>query len=377
MRLWPQSRFLAAVISHRLAAITCLVLMATTPGLAEPLRIGLAAPMSGPFSELGAQMENGIRTALATRTRRGTPEIELVITDDQCTRDGAKAAANQLMGARVDVVIGHVCWGASFEGARIYAAASVPQISPATRHPSFTDEDFGAPGLRFRLTGRDDRFGPDAARYITMHYPGARIAILHDNTALGKDIATRLNDALEAGGTRLARFETFQSGLSDYGSLAIQLDADAIDVLFLGAYHADAAMVIKALKARQSDIAIIGSDAILIDDFLIEANEAANGIEAIAPPDPRQLVRDPALFARFKDKDTETFGLTLPAYAAVELILSAYDKAPDNIAAALSEQGHSTIFGEIRFTPQGDSNLPDFVPYLWKDGSYRHKNRQQ
>ncbi|WP_350334796.1 branched-chain amino acid ABC transporter substrate-binding protein [Coralliovum pocilloporae] len=355
------------------ALLTVLVSFSLPTQAQETLRVGLAAPMSGPFLEFGKQMENGINLAAETVKERGGPDIELVIADDKCTRDGAKAAANQLVGARVDVVIGHVCWGASVEGARIYADADIPQISPATRHPSFTDEAFGKPGLRFRLTGRDDHFGRIAADYLKTLSISGRVAVLHDNSAFGKDTATRLKDALETAGTRPARFEAFQSGLSEYGSLAIQLEADAIDVVFLGSYHADAALIVKALKERGVAISVVGGDAILVDDFLLQAGDTAEGIQAIAAPDPRQLLTDPDLLATFKEKDIEAFALTIPSFVAVELIVSALSANPADLAKGLLETEHGTILGPIRFEQNGDSNLPSFVPYVWRDGAFQHK----
>ena len=108
--------------------------------------------------------------------------------DDACDAKTADAVANQLAGKGVAMVVGHLCLAASIAASTVYAGNKIVEISPAITYPKYTDERPG-PGI-FRLAGRDDQQGIVAGDFIATRYADKRIAIVDDNSAYGKGLAT-------------------------------------------------------------------------------------------------------------------------------------------------------------------------------------------
>ena len=78
---------------------------------------------------------------------------------------------------------------------------------------------------------------------------------------------------------------------------------------------------------------------------------------------------------RFKAKNVDPEGYVLYTYAAIQIWAQAAAKAntldPKRIAEAMKAQGPwQTVLGGISFDKKGDVTVPDYVFYVWKNGSY-------
>ncbi len=72
-------------------------------------------------------------------------------------------------------------------------------ITLASTNPKLTDE--GGRNV-FRLSGRDDEQGIVAGNYLAEHWGEEKIAILHDGTTYGKDLADATRKQLNKHGVK-------------------------------------------------------------------------------------------------------------------------------------------------------------------------------
>ena len=122
-----QRRLLLTALALGLAA-----LMASPARAAEPLKIGLVLPMSGPFADYGKQIERGVRLYLAANgdTVAGR-KIELIIKDDSpgTAGDVSKRLAQELVVKdKVDVLAGFGLTPAALAVAPIATEAKKPML---------------------------------------------------------------------------------------------------------------------------------------------------------------------------------------------------------------------------------------------------------
>ena len=116
-----------------LAATALAAVAIATPALAaDPLKIGLVLPMSGPFADYGKQIERGIRLYLAANgdTVAGR-KIELIIKDDSpgTAGDVSKRLAQELVVKdKVDVLAGFGLTPAALAVAPIATEARKPMV---------------------------------------------------------------------------------------------------------------------------------------------------------------------------------------------------------------------------------------------------------
>ena len=102
-------------LAWKLLGLLGIPLVTGAPAYAE-VRIGLAAPLTGPYAWGGATTEQGAEAAVADLNARGGvlgEQIELITVDDYCDGEQAVAAANKLVDDGVVAVFGHQCSGLS------------------------------------------------------------------------------------------------------------------------------------------------------------------------------------------------------------------------------------------------------------------------
>jgi len=125
--------------------LTCFsILFASASLAAEPFRVGLILPLSGPFAgSIGRQVENGARLWLQTYGAEVAGQrIELVVKDDGGNADVTRRLAQELVtNDRVDVLAGFGLTPLAFAAAPVAARAQVPMIVMAAATSSITEQN--------------------------------------------------------------------------------------------------------------------------------------------------------------------------------------------------------------------------------------------
>jgi len=333
------------------------------------------APMTGGMSWIGEQGERGTALAVADLNAAGGvlgEQVRAVIVDDFCEADQAVAAARKLVAEGVVFVAGHLCSGASIPASEVYAEAGILMISPSSTNPTLTEQGFTNV---FRVCGRDSLQGIMAGDYLAERWGDQDIAIVHDGQAYGKGIAEvalrRLNDR----GVTEILFQAIKPGQADYAELVETLQAEGIDAVYFGGYTSEAGLIVRQARSRGYDLQMIGSDALITEYFWHVAGPAAVGVMFVSMADPRVNREAGAIVERMRAEGYEPEGLTLYAYATVQVWAQAVEKAgtvePKSVAAALRTHEFDTVLGTIGFDGKGDVyGYEPFVWYVWQEGDY-------
>jgi branched-chain amino acid transport system substrate-binding protein len=366
---------------ERRTLLTGAVLTAMLPraawaqGTTGPIRIATVGPMTGQYAAFGAQMKAGAEMAIEDINRAGGVlgrQLVLEIGDDACDPRQAVSVANQMAGRGVRFVAGHFCSGSSIPASKVYGEEGVLQISPASTNPRFTDE---GSWNTFRTCGRDDQQGQVAGRYIADNFRGRRIAILHDNTAYGKGLADETKKALNAAGVTETLYAAYTPGERDYAAIVSRLQQANVDVVYLGGYHTEGGLILRQAKERGMNVTLIGGDALVTNEFWQITGAAGEGTLMTFSSDPRKRPTAAEVVQRFRAKNIDPEGYVLYTYAAIQTWAEAAKKInslePRRIAEALKAQGPwQTVLGPISFDAKGDVTVPDYVFYIWKNGTY-------
>lgn len=364
MRLRPATSSLAVI----------LLLVAATVARGE-IAIGVVGPMTGNFAILGAQMMAGAEQAVADINAAGGvlgEQLVLEVGDDKCDRKVAESVANQMVGRKVSLVVGHLCSGASIVAAPTYSNASIVQISPGARAAQFTDERAG-PGT-FRLVGRDDQQGQVAGAYLAEHFPDSRIAVVHDDTSYGVALAEATVKAMNEAGKREVVYEAQPANDRDFTPLFSRIAAERVDVLFFAGDHTEAALIIRRLREEGMQVRLVSGDTLMTEEFIAIAGRAGEGALMTYPPDPAHSPAATDVVERLAQSDIVAEGYILPSYAAVQIWAQAVEATGSTdftaVAIALAANTFETVIGEVTFDEKGDVRLPAYVVYEWRDGEY-------
>jgi len=342
---------------------------------ARTVRIAVAGPMTGANATFGAQMREGANQLITDLNAAGGvlgQQVALEAGDDACDPRQAVSVANQLSGRQVRVVLGHYCSGSSIPASKVYTEEGVLQISPASTNPRYTDE--GAWNT-FRTCGRDDQQGAVAGKYIAETFRGKRVAVLHDNSAYGKGLADETKKAMNAAGLTEAIYAAYTPGERDYNAVVSRLKAANVEVMYVGGYHTEAGLMVRQAKEQGMNVTLIGGDALMTNEFWQISGAAGEGTMMTFASDPRKRPTAAEVVARFRARNVDPEGFVLYTYAAGQIWAEAAKKAnsvdPRRVAEAMKASGPwQTVLGPIGFDRKGDVTVPDYVFYVWRNGTY-------
>lgn len=119
-------------LKKQLIALTLMATAGAAAWAADPVKIGLVLPMSGPFASYGKQIEHGVKLYLATQGDTfGGRKVELIIKDDSpgTAGDVSKRLAQELViKDKVDILAGFGLTPSAFAVAPLATEAKKPMI---------------------------------------------------------------------------------------------------------------------------------------------------------------------------------------------------------------------------------------------------------
>ena len=347
-----------------------LLMALASPSYADII-IGIAGPMTGQSATFGEQMVHGAQAAIDEINAKGGisgEQLRLDVGDDGCDNRKTEEVAKSFVGDGASVVIGHFCSNAALIGAKIYAAANIPMISPSASLPSLAE---GAGWNVVRLASRDDAQADVAALRIIQKTPTAIVAVIDDGSAAGKALAGRFKTAY--GKNPMA--VTIKPDTKDFSALAADMQLHGVDSVYFACAASDAGNIATALKAKGLPVKLYGSDALLADQFWINAKEAGENTSATFAIDPQSALQAKLAIESLKIAGFNADGATLPSFAAVQLYAAAAVQTGAHNGKGIAEylrsgKANETVLGPLAFDVKGEVQPPRFVWYKWSQGAY-------
>ena len=123
------------------------------------------------------------------------------------------------------------------------------------------------------------------------------------------------------------------------------------------------------------NVTLIGGDALVTNEFWQISGAAGEGTLMTFSSDPRKRPTAAEVVARFRARNVDPEGYVLYTYAAIQIFAAAAAKTngvdPRRIAASLKADGPwQSVLGPISFDAKGDVTVPDYVFYIWRNGTY-------
>ncbi|WP_375463028.1 branched-chain amino acid ABC transporter substrate-binding protein [uncultured Methylobacterium sp.] len=354
-----------------LLAGLALGMMACGQGQAADIKIGVAAPITGPNAAFGAQLKNGTTQAVEDINKAGGikgQKLVLSSGDDASDPKQGVSVANKFASEGVKMVVGDFNSGVSIPASDVYQDAGIIQITPASTNVKFTERGMWN---TFRTCGRDDQQGAVAGDYLAAKYKGKKIAFVHDKTPYGKGLADETLKALKAKGGKDVLYEGINPGEKDLSALVSKLKQANIDIVYYGGVFAEAGLLIRQMRDQGLKAPLMGGDGIADKEFAQIGGPGADGSLMTFAPDARKNPAAKDVVAAFKAKNIDPEAYTLYAYAAVQILKKAIEETGSTDGKKLADylrQGKPTptVIGDIAYDKKGDITRPDYVLYAWK-----------
>jgi branched-chain amino acid transport system substrate-binding protein len=325
--------------------------------------IGIVAPLTGPQSHIGKDLENAVRLAAedanAAKISIGGKELkfQVMAEDDQADPKMAPVVAQKLADARVNAVVGHFNSGTTIPASKIYSDAGIPQISPSATNPKYTEQGFKT---AFRIVANDNQQGKVVGEYIARDLKSKALAIIDDRTAYGQGVADVVEKSAVAAGTRVVAREFTTDRSTDFKAILTKIKSRKPDVIFFGGIDTQAGPMLKQMKGLGITAQYVGADGIQSTELFKLGGEAVEGTLASFPGLPLDRMPQGRGFGgKYKAKWNQDVVLYAPqGYDAFNVFIEAMKKAGSIESAKflpeLARIDYNGITGPIRFDDKGD-----------------------
>ena len=365
---------------HILAASAAFLMAGTASAQDMVVKIGHVGPTSGAIAHLGKDNENGARMAIEELNAKGVTiggkkaKFELVAEDDAGDPKQGTSAAQKLVDAKVNGVVGHLNSGTSIPASRIYSEAGIPQISPSATNPKYTRQGYKT---TFRVVADDVHLGGTLGRYAVQKMNAKRIAVIDDRTPYGQGVADEFEKGVKAaGGTLVGTRQFTNDKATDFTAILTAIKGQNPDMIFFGGMDAVAGPMLRQMKQLGIPVKFGGGDGIcsselpklaagtMADDQVVCAE--AGGVEGEA----KKGMDD--FNAAFKKKFNAEVQVYAPyVYDAVNLMAAAMVKAgsadPKVYLPELAKtDGFKGVTGTISFDEKGDVKNGALTLYTYK-----------
>ncbi len=341
-------------------------------GKKEVVYLGLAAPLTGPFAEVGLSMRRGVELAISEINKSnelGNIQLRLAVADDRSgleVNNRAEEAARELAANnKLLAVIGHYFSAPTLAAAPIYQENRIPLIAPTATNPAVTSQYSG----NFSIIPDDYYQSVFLANYVLYGLMRQKIAVVHSNTAYGRSLNSFFNRELEIqGGKALQVVEVDGINFRAEELLPhLQVLSEA-EIIVLAMNYTGAATVIKWLKDKGITADFIGGESLGGPHFIRSAGIYAENVYAVTPYLPNLLGENARRYeANFvQTYQTNPDWVATHSYEAVRLLASAIQQVGPVRASVRQwlskilreEDAIDSIGGPLYFDSNGSSRRP-------------------
>lgn len=343
----------------------------------DTIKFGVAGAHSGDLASYGLPTVNAAKIVVDKINAAGGihgKKIELLIEDDGCKPELATNTATKLVSSGAQVVLGHICSGATKAALPIYKNANILVMSPSATSDELTFSG-EYPGF-FRTIAPNAAQSPAMVDFAVDKLGLTKIAIIHDKGDYGKPLAEGAQKYVEKKGKgSVVLFEGITPGAVDYSAVINKVKQSGAQVIIYGGYHPEASKLVTTLKKKHMDVKFVSDDGVKDDTFIKVAGEYAEGVYAAGPQDNS----DNQVSIKARKEHKEKFGndpgaFFDMAYAASQTMVNALDKANstklDDLKKVLQSDKVDTPVGNINFDTKGDAVGVGFSMYVVKNGKY-------
>jgi len=347
----------------------------------DTIKIGFGGVISGDLAPYGISALRGAEMAIEDINAKGGmlgKQIELLVGDDVCKPEVAVNMATKLVSDGAQMMVGHICSGATIAANKIYKDAGLLIASPAS-----TNDDLTLTGEHpnfFRTIAYDGAQATLMTNFVKKELKAKTIALIHDKGDYGKGQMELARSRFEKlGGIEIVLFEGVTTGAVDYTAIAQKIKRSKAEVTMWGGYHSDASKIVGMLKKKRVNTTFFGGDGIIGDNFTTLAGKYAEGVYATGPNDTSSNPLYQKLSAKHQKKYGEDPGTFFyNGYACVQALADAAEKAGsidyDKMRAAMFEIKVDSPLGPIGFDKNGDVVGAGFSVYKVIDGKYKQVN---
>jgi len=293
-------------------ALASLVLGAGAALAADPVKIGVVFPMTGPAAVYGQNGIKGLKLAQEHRpTVLGRP-VKLMLADNKSDKVEASNAANRVIQKdKVCALLGCLTSSNSLAAAPVAEKAKVPMLSPWATNPLVTQKK----NYVFRICFIDPFQGSVAAKFARDNLKAKTVALMIDiSQDYSVGIAGFFQRAFTKLGGKVVLKTHYNTNDQDFSAQLGAIQAAKPDIIYVPGYFTEDALIARQARELGLNQPILSGDAAQADELIKIGGKAVEGLYLTTHFDEQGVT-------------TEAGKRFVAAYR------KAYNEAPDSVSA--------------------------------------------
>ncbi|HHT43340.1 MAG TPA: ABC transporter substrate-binding protein [Firmicutes bacterium] len=331
---------------------------------AQPIKIGVFEPMTGPSAAGGEMTVEGIELALEMKGEVLGREVQIIVVDNKSDKvEAANAVSRLIERDQVVAIIGSYGSSLSMAAGDIVNKAKVPTVGCSPTNPLVTlNNDY-----YFRVCFIDPFQGTVMANYAVNELGAKTAAVIQDVT---QDYSVGLSkyfiDAfrkLTGDPNSIVEVSAYNTGDQDFTAQLTNVKNKQPDVIFAPGNYGESALLIRQARDLGIEVPFLGGDTWEAPEFLSIGGEAVEGavfsthFTAEAPVTPES---DKFLAAYREKFGKEANAFAALGYDAYMLILDVIEKVGSADSQAIRDglaqvEGFVGATGIITLDENGDA----------------------
>jgi branched-chain amino acid transport system substrate-binding protein len=310
------------------AYILMLVLMTACVQDAQPIKIGVLQPLTGPTAFIGERIKNGVMLAYDELPQEEKNKIQLIFEDDACNGKQAITAAQKLIEVdTIDYLIGPTCNAAAVSVLQKFTSANIVTLTTGV-----ITEGLATSGgtNHYTLQPRIKDLMYKLADHV--YETGARkVSILYLNDEFGLESAKHFEQRFMNNGGKILTKELFAPTETDYRTSINKLKQQPNDAVFMMSYGPFLINQLKQMKELGYKPKMYGPVPVEDANLIKAAGTLADGI---VYPYPADNVKNSEQ-AKFERKYMLKHGIAPDIYPSIaydtfKVLLTAIKECDDN-----------------------------------------------
>ncbi|GAA3829808.1 hypothetical protein GCM10022403_073810 [Streptomyces coacervatus] len=361
------------------------------------VKIGVSAPLSGEFGELGQGIKNSAGLAVKKANDEGYVDgvtFQIESLDDKAEPStGQQNAATLVADRSVVGVVGPLNSGVAQDMQQVFHDARLTEVSPSNTNPDLTLGTRWSDGAKsrpfdtyFRIASNDMVQAPAAARYLYGSDKRRKAFVVDDKQIYGSALAQMFTNSFRAEGGKVVGTSHVNIGDKDFGAMVGKAQQSGADVVYYGGEYEEAAALSKQLHGANPGIRLAGGDGIFDTEYAKLAGEGAEGDISTTPGVPLESLASGKSFI----SDYKKAGYKMPygvyggyAYDATWALIRAFklgvrlnsahelpSTARKDLLAAMPYVNFKGATGRVAFDDYGDELTQTVTVYRLNNGSW-------
>ncbi len=338
----------------------------TAGGKACDLKIGFFGALTGDAANLGINIKNGAELAVSQYNEKNADcKVTLDSFDSQGDPSIAPGLAQKAVADKKLVgIVGPAFSGESKAADPIFDQAGLNTISASATNPALSENGWKT---FHRVLGNDATQGPAAAKYMKDVLKSTKAFVIDDSSEYGKGLADIVRKDLAGG---VIGNDSIQVKQTDFSGTVTKVGASKADSVFFGGYYAEAALIVKQLRAAGFTGTFVAADGVKDDGFIKAAGAAAEGAIITCPCLPPDKAGDfAAQFKKAYNSDPATY--SAEAFDAANVFLAAIKAGKTSSAdmtAFIGSYDEKGITKQVKFDAKGEPSEVSVWAYKVEGG---------